>query len=236
MYKKIIGILVMTLLITTALPAIGTTMTDDEISINNSGNSLPLQLWGKDQQQTKSDGYGFYIIPTQWCAQGFKPTKEKLTAVQLYILKINDPPAGIEITVSIRDSLNGSDLTIKSESADQIEDWKWVWFDFPDINVTPEKQYYIICRSDGGVIPDGYGWLFANNNTYNRGDAWTSFDEGLNWTKLESGTNYQDPDFCFKTYSKKPRQVNRPLLNLLQLFLQRHPNLFTILQYLLGFQ
>jgi len=235
MYKKLLGILIMTLLVATSLSAIGTTMTDDEISINNPGKTLPLQLWGKDQEQTHTDGAGFYILPSQWLAQGFKPAKEKLTVVQLYIFRHDNPPAGIEITVSIRDSLNGSDLTITSVDADKLKKYEWVWFDFPDINVTPEKQYYIVCRSDGGVPPNVYCWFYGNNNTYDRGDAWSSFDEGLNWDKLGSGYNYQDPDFCFKTYSKKPRQVNTPFLNLLKHFLQQHPNLLSILKQLLGF-
>ena len=175
-------------------------------------------------------------MPSQWCAQGFKPTQEKLTAVQLYIFRHDNPPSGIEITVSIRDSLNGSDLTITSVNADKIKKYEWVWFNFPDINVTPEKQYYIVCRSDGGQSPDVYCWFYGNNNSYDRGDAWLSFDEGSNWDKLESGANYNDPDFCFKTYSKKSREVNRPFLNFLQYFLQQHPDLFSILRYLLGFQ
>ena len=169
-------------------------------------------------------------MPSQWLAQGFKPTKEKLTAVQLYIFKYGNPPAGIEITVSIRDSLNGSDLTITSENADQIEDWKWVTFDFPDITVTPENKYYIVCRSDGGADQDVYCWFYGNDNPYDRGNAWLSWDEGLNWSR----TNPLDTDFCFKTYTKKSKDKAFDINTFFLRFLENHPHLFPILRHLLG--
>ncbi len=235
MYKKLVGILVCMLLIATALPAVGT-MTEKDISIYNSPVTFQPLDRGLDQQQTHQDGAGFLIIPSQWLAQGFKPTVEKLAAVQLYIFKHGSPPAGIEITVSIRDSLNGSDLVVTTVSADQIEDWKWVTFNFPEINITPEEQYYIVCRSDGGSGDNVYCWFYGNNNPYDRGNAWMSVDEGLNWDKFVTGYNYNNPDFCFKTYSKKTRdrafEINRVFLR----FLENHPNALPILRQLLGFQ
>jgi hypothetical protein len=206
MYKKIIGLIISMLLITTAISAVGTT-NDKIITNENPITSYQPFGGGLDQQQTKQDGMGFNIVPEQWLAQGFKPTKEKLASVQLYIFKHDNPPEGIEITVSIRESLNGVELAIANESADQIEDYKWVTFNFPEINVTPEKQYYIICRSDGGSGMDVYCWFYANDNPYDRGDAWMSADEGNIWSKFETDPSYNYPDFCFKTYSKKTNNL-----------------------------
>ena len=233
MKKKLLGIFVCMLLIATAIPAVGT-MNENEISTNNPRETLQPPGWGLDQKQTNQDGAGFYIVPSQWLAQGFKPTMEKLTAVQLYIFKHDNPPAGIEITVSIRDSLNGSDLTITSENADQIEDYKWVTFDFPDITVIPENKYYIVCRSDGGAAPDNYCWLYGNDNPYDRGDVWVSNDEGLIWGKLVSGPNYQDPDLCFKTFTKKSKDKAFDINTLFLRFLENHPYMFPILRHMLG--
>jgi hypothetical protein len=232
MKKIIIGILVMMLLITTTLLAVGTkNIKIDSNNLDKTIDLIPILQNGVDQEQTSQCGRGFFIKPTQWLAQGFKPTVTKLTAVQLYIFKHDNPPVNIQITVSIRDSLEGNDLTVISVNADQIEDYKWVSFDFPDIEVTPEQQYYIICRSDGGEGEDCYCWFYENDNPYTRGDGWMSFDDGLSWEIL-SGTQTNDADFCFKTWyteSKNKRYINSPFQN----FLKNYPILFQLLQQLL---
>ena len=229
MYKKIIGILVMTLLITTAVSALGninenfTSIEKPPIIFQPLGGDL-------DQKQTNQEGQGLIILPTQWLAQGFKPSVEKLAAVQLYIFKHDNPPAGIEIIVSIRDSINGSDLVLTSVSADQVEDYKWVTFNFPEITVIPEETYYIVCRSDGGSGTDVYCWFYGSNNPYDRGDAWVSLDEGETWGKI---VNYNNPDFCFKTYSKNTRFRTFEMNNLFLIFLEKHPHIFPIFRQLL---
>jgi hypothetical protein len=225
MRKKILGIVIIGLLIATSFSAVGTTITEKK---------LPETLSGQDQKQTHQDGSGFNIVPAQWLAQGFKPSKDKLVAVQLYIFKHDNPPEGVEITVSIRDKLNGSDLTVITENADQIKTYKWVTFDFPDISVSPEEQYYIVCRSDGGSGLDVYCWFYGNNNPYDRGAAWSSADQGLNWVKFTSGRNYQDPDFCFKTYSEKSRERTIGINTIFLRFLENFPNTFPILRYIFG--
>jgi len=80
---------------------------------------------------------------------------------------------------------------------------------------------------------DCYCWLFDVNNTYTRGIAWESYDNGTTWNDLEIAGQFEKIDFCFITYWQKPRNraVNTPFLN----FLENHPNLFPILRHLLGF-
>jgi len=229
MYKKIVCILVMMLLITTAISAVG--IRNKKVNSNDKYPVIYQPLGGGlDQQQTKQEGQGMLILPSQWLAQGFKPSVEKLAAVQLYIFKHDNPPAGIEIIVSIRDSMNGSDLVLTSVSADQVEDYKWVTFNFPEITVIPEETYYIVCRSDGGSATDVYCWFFGGNNPYDRGDAWVSVDEGKNWTKI---VNYDNPDFCFKTYSKNTKSKTIDMNPIFSRFLDNHPNILTILRQIL---
>ena len=132
----------------------------------------------------------------------------------------------------IRDDLNGNDLTAKTISADQIsKKKKWVSFDFDDITVTPEETYYIVCRSTGGDADNAYCWLFDYDNPYTRGIAWQSDNSGTTWYDLEEYADLKEIDFCFKTYHEKSRDriINTPF----QWFLQKYPNLFTILQILL---
>ena len=59
------------LLITTAMSAIGTTMIDKEVPISNPGRELPLQLWGKDQEQTHQEGWAFNIFAFPMVCSGF---------------------------------------------------------------------------------------------------------------------------------------------------------------------
>ncbi|UCF49152.1 MAG: hypothetical protein JSU91_05230 [Thermoplasmatales archaeon] len=232
MYKKLVGILVMMLLISTAIPTMGI-MIKSEISKENYPITFQPLGSGLDQQQTNQEGQGLIILPSQWLAQGFKPSVEKLAAVQLYIFKHDNPPAGIEITVSIRDTINGSDLVQISVSADQIEDYKWVTFNFPEITVTPEETYYIVCRSDGGSGTDVYCWFYGSNNPYDRGYAWVSLDAGETWGKI---VNYDNPDFCFKTYSKNTRSRPYVINSIFLRFIEDHPHMFPLLRFLLGFQ
>ena len=237
MRKKIIGILVCTLLIATALPAIGMNINirdSNAVSLvgtdGNDGMSPSPPFWwliGSDQKQLK-DGYGFWIIPQWIWVQEFKPSKDKLTAVSLWFFKGGNPPDGIEITVIIRNSLNGENLAEKKINADKIKmepQATWVLFDFEDITVTPEETYYILCTGSGGDIYNASYWMLDYNTSYNRGITWSSYDSGNTWNK---GRNI---DFCFITYWKKPRNraINTPFLN----FLQQHPNLFPILRHLL---
>ena len=229
------------LLIATALPAVGTMNINVSINIRDSndvtlastdGNydvtPAPPFWWliGTDQKQTSDTGYGYPIFPPDWLAQEFKPTKNELTAVALELFKFGNPPAGLEITVAVRDSLNGSDLTAKTVSADKITKSMWVLFDFQDITVTPENTYYIVCRGGGGNQDNCYCWIFDDENPYDRGIAYQSNDNGATWNGLTG------VDFCFITYWRKPidRAVNTPFLN----FLENHPNLFPILRRLLG--
>ena len=250
MKKKLLGIFVCMLLIAaTALPVVGTMNinvrdSNDVTLVSTDGNydvtPAPPFWWlfRADQKQTSNCGYGFQIQPPIYHAQEFKPTKNELTAVALEMFKHDNPPAGTEITVSIRDSLNGSDLTVTSVDADQAKikgSGTWVLFDFQDITVTPEDTYYIVCTADGGVENDSYCWLFDFNNSYDRGIAWASDDNGSTWVDMEDffqDPNYMYIDFCFITYWQKPinRAVNTPFLN----FLENHPNLFPILRYMLG--
>ena len=252
MKTKIVGILVCMLLIATTFPVFGMEIDDkvdnssiedcsDVIDTESNPPQFPLIWWlGVDQEQTSNCGSGMQIRPPLWHAQSFKPTKEKLIGVELQIFKYGNPPAGIEITVSIRENINGSDLTEKTVDADQITgSGIWVLFDFPDITVTPENTYYIVCRATGGDATNAYCWLFDLNNSYDRGEAWISDDDDATWTTLWEWWNYNpdwpEPDFCFKTYHSKFKDKPYNMNMLFLRFLENHPHMFPILRHMLGF-
>lgn len=256
MKKKLLGIFVCMLLIATALPVFGMETDDkvdntsiedcsDVISASNDGKNneldtppLPRIWWlGVDQKQDSDCRVGLWTFHPIWLAQEFKPTKEKLIGIELHFFPGGSPPPDVELTVSIRDTLNGSDLTATTVSAETIAvGGTWVTFDFPDINVTPGNTYYIVCVGSDGSANNAYCWLFDYDNPYDRGIAWKSEDDGTTWYDLENSyPQYPEIDFCFKTYHSKSK--NKPYnMNLLFLrFLEQHPNLFPILRHLLGF-
>jgi hypothetical protein len=144
------------------------------------------------------------LRPPFTCAQGFTPTKDKLTAVSLYIFKHGTPPDPVQITVSIRDNLTGSDLATKTidTSVVTINKYKWVLFDFEDISITPGNPYFIVCSGNAGDDTNVYCWFYSDNDTYTRGEAWYKQTETANWITLKQAGF--GADFCFKTYFRKP--------------------------------
>jgi hypothetical protein len=229
MKPKIICILLTGLLIATTLPAIGVT-----IKTIGNDNSPPVPNGAVDQEQTSHGGSGMNLRPGIHLAQSFKPSKENLTNVQLWLFKYGDPPAGVEITVYIRTALDGDELTAKTINADDVGiagSGTWVPFNFDDIIVTPEGTYYIVCIASDGAVENCYCWLFDIGDKYTRGEAWISLNSGGYWETLSESAGIEDPDFCFKTYFKESRDksINKSILNLLK----NYPNLFKIMEKLL---
>ena len=247
MKTKIVGIFIVTLLIATTIPVIGinengsnsisSTFTGIDRNEFEPQDVPPAWLEGADQYQTDDYAYGMAISPLDHVAQEFKPTKEDLTAVALFFFNM-DAPSNIDITVSIRDSLDGVDLTTKTISADDKK-ISWVMFDFDDITIIPEETYYIVCYASDGVIYNSYCWYFDVGNKYDRGIAWTSDDSGETWYDLEDpgwGPELVELDLCFITYFQEPPDNKAINFNfsLLSWLFERFPNAFPILRQLLG--
>ena len=139
-----------------------------------------------------------------FCAQSFTPTLGKLTRIELQLSRHNKPPEGIELILRIRGNLDGKDITYIKKNPDEIQsDHVWVEFDFPDINVPPGEQRYIIVNYsvDRHDIANCYCWYFAPNNPYPLGDSWHF--SYVNWWEKFSDNR----DFCFKTYGDSCENV-----------------------------
>ena len=197
-------------------------VTNDEILDQKNGETQPTG--------------GFWGMPYPGLlVQSFKPTLNTLTRVELKCWRREEVVEG-ELIVSIRSSKTGDNLTTLALPVSSIPTFyydTWVNFDFPDITVTPETTYYIVCSATGGVENDTYCWFFDISNPYPRGIAWGSDDFGSTWFEMWGGDpSFPEIDFCFITYWKEPRDraVNTLFLN----FLKNHPNMFPILRQLLG--
>jgi hypothetical protein len=127
-------------------------------------------------------------------AQSFKPLSTSLTRVELFFNKGEYP--SFTIKVSIRNSLTGDDLTSKTIHVSQIPSGdNWIEFDFPDITVIPGETYYIIGEADEDYS-DYLCWFLGKNNPYPQGQSWGFNSVYGGWYD----TNYENRDFCFKTY------------------------------------
>ncbi|KYK27610.1 hypothetical protein AYK20_02460 [Thermoplasmatales archaeon SG8-52-1] len=160
-----------------------------------------------DQYQLERDGFGYigrepdnpydyYIV-----AQKFKPAKDVLTRVELMVKK--DVTTTYNLTVTIKESITGTELTSISKSPDSIpsEDFSWIEFDFDDINITMGNSYYIIC-STINAVDNRYAWGAKTGDVYPNGSIYWSKD-GEKWY-TDSGI-----DAAFKTYGI---ENNPPLL------------------------
>lgn len=161
-----------------------------------------------DQQQTQHSG-AYWVYECRYMAQEFKPTLDRLTKISLLLSKSGTPPN--ELTVSIRNDLYGSDLISTQVTSNELSEHEtWIDIDVQDITVTPEKSYYIVCKTIGGSYNPNhlYGWHCHENNPYNRGNMFRSTTCGQTWTESDT----YDTDFCFKTYGYDSGNVDPPVI------------------------
>ena len=119
-----------------------------------------------DQSQIDIDNTGQIFRDNIWGAQGIKPTYKIQTRVFLAICKIGNPPN--DVTISIRDSLAGPDLTIASIPKNQIPSYPgilWLEVDYDDIEVIPQQSYHIVARTTGGDSSNYYLSLIIKKYT-----------------------------------------------------------------------
>ncbi len=175
---------------------------DDIVTIHTIEN--PVTEDQLDQQQYNCCGYSYGIFDTMPIAQGFIPTNSLLTRVELMLLR-HDVPG--PLTVSIRENLDGKDLTNCTLTSEQIaEDMSWKLFDFSDITVEPGTTYYIVCTSSDTHDNSMYWWYFDINNPYTLADAWI---KSGNWKKL-TDSSFPGIDLGFKTYGRASYAPSKP--------------------------
>ncbi len=113
-----------------------------------------------DQQQTTDDGANYmgYCSGHPW--QSFVPSKPILSAGAIHIA-FDNPTNTTSLTMHIRASPEGPDLTRVTVPESSIVIGDWLAFDFPDINVVPGNTYYIVMDNEGAV--SYYGWSIQRN-------------------------------------------------------------------------
>ena len=209
MRKKIIVMVVTTLLILTATSAIGFVI-DNEKAIPNGddvySNNLPPDELDQEQTEWCSEGV---IIRTNAIAQSFKPTLNKLTRIEILVENYGGGnPQYLNYYLVVKESLDGP--AIFSGSSNTMgglptDETAWIEFDHADCDVTPGNTYYIVASAfgaSGGSEPIWWKhWQISNEDKYTRGDPWEYIDGS--WQRITYAS-----DFAFKTYGYN--QENNP--------------------------
>jgi len=123
--------------------------------------------------------------------------------VKLLITKVGSPSG--KLTVKIRCSLNGPDLTSVTADSSKIPvdaSKDWILFDVPDITVVPGNMYYIVLCSPESENVEGtdYVWWINSKESYSQGGGFGSVDNGSAWHDRNGA------DFGFKTYFCPPAE------------------------------
>ncbi|MBU1941839.1 MAG: PKD domain-containing protein, partial [Candidatus Thermoplasmatota archaeon] len=129
------------------------------------------------------------------------------TRVFVAICKIGNPPN--DVTISIKGSLSGPDLTSTSIPKDQIPPYPgilWLEANYDDVEVIPQQSYYIVARTTGGDGSNYYLWYGSTGNPYPGGELWYSEDYGYWWGVI------WDMDLCFETYGRDNLPPDAPTI------------------------
>ena len=130
-------------------------------------------------------------------AQSFIPKFEVLTKIQIEIFCDKESNLIYPLIVSIREDLNGEDLTsFEFPPLNVYNIHRYHLIDLPDVNVIPGKTYYIVCRTSNSEN-DFYIWSGGDKNCYDDGNYFKSFDNGETWY---SDYDDKERDLFFITY------------------------------------
>ena len=158
-----------------------------------------------DQYQHIFSGSGHIVYSDMWSAQSFKPTGKNLSKVRL--LLFSNMPSQKKITVSIRKSLDGNDLTKVSKPGSEFYYFNgyphWYEFDFEDIELNVGETYYIVCRSTEAISSSNYAWgemMSRSSDSYTQGTAYYCHDGDKNWV---IDNDFGTTDHCFETYYRE---------------------------------
>jgi hypothetical protein len=165
-------------------------------------SSYPNPEDEEDQYQKIDDSHLFNISDFQILAQSFKPTMKYLSRVELKIHQ-GFYSSNTDLIVSVKEEVDGKDLThikIKYQDINTSNNNSSYWFefDFPDISLTINDEYFIIARIAYNDLYFGYAWATCMNSDiidhYPNGSMWiNNLNEDFGWMET-------DQDACFITY------------------------------------
>ena len=193
MRKKIIGFLIMTIFLV-SLYASATNVSQSEEILDQSQNMINVKK---------------VLSPSNQLAQSFVPSLNKLTKIDLYLIKYGNP-SYTDIIFSIKDSQSEANVAVIEKSIEEISTG-WLELDFEDLDVTPKKFYYIVCKAVGEWnfdFENALYWAGSSGNPYLPGTSFYIYN-----SVWDEEYTFDPIDFCFKTYGFNNNPPIKPIIN-----------------------
>jgi hypothetical protein len=118
------------------------------------------------------------VNDTRHLAQSFRPSLPTVSQVEVCLYAWD---GDFDVTVALRDALNGPDIATATRHIEPTSDWsdQWTIFSFEPVTVVPGDEYVIVVKAQ----QDGYGmgWVTADDNVYDAGTYYYSHDAGSSW-------------------------------------------------------
>ncbi len=143
------------------------------------GSAIGSTQWSEDTPipQLEGEAHIGKDASESWAAQSFQPSISLITEAFLPLAKTGSPTS--DITVHVRSTINGSDLTngtVVIDDADIPQTLGWVSVDFPGqgISITAGNTYYIAITTTG-LDSDNYfvwGTVSHAEDQYSDGTLW----------------------------------------------------------------
>ena len=218
MNRKIVGILVVTLLISCILPNV----------VGFEKNKL---VYKADQSQEDHDDAS--SIYGGGLAQKFIPTLPKLSKVQVLLNKSGGDQTCDKYYLAIKDAFTSEPLILAYIYGSAIVSTTPVWydFDFPDIDVEKGSTYIIhVYGIDCLPSRTRVRWCYTDYDSYGYGRAYEDHDADGTFTWL----NDKECDFAFITYGEDKKSKDNTFDTPFISFLENHPHIFPLLRQLLN--
>jgi len=224
MRKEILGILVMMLLISTAIPVMGFLEENEknfeiqdyvlDIKIDDQKDTASNTLDQLDQYQTSydnefligNDNNGYRL------AQSFRPTLPKLTRFSVMVCTtvdfLNWHYNYYHIAIK-HGTLTSADILSFNFPTSQLQMGEIFWLTisgFSPVTVTPGDYYYIVIYGLEGAFDSGaeMNWHYQSGSVaYLYGEGYIMDQPDTTWWPIFGGG-----DFCFKTYGTS--ETNNP--------------------------
>jgi len=143
----------------------------------------PVQALTADQTSMRglAENQGTFRIDQGNLTQSFKPSKNRLEAVNVYVRALGGADANV--TLNVWDSIWPGHL-IGSATGTIPQTWDYHLYYFDNIHVTPGQTYYIVLQANSGQAE----WKYIEPGEYPDGNAMNGVD------------NFPNLDFGFATY------------------------------------
>lgn len=164
------------------------------------GESVSLELvdqecWDDFDVESGVLNYGS-VIPNQYLAQSFQPTKTSISSIDLYLfLGIGGIPLTFNLTIHDSTDKGYANLSyfLAESQITLVADGSYGWynFNFPDFAVTPNTTYFIKLDANGGTLKNVYE---NHADIYLTGSGWRFL------IATDTGYTESNFDFMFRSY------------------------------------